>query len=260
MKIEDLFAEFAGLKEVEAIALGGSRASENQGNYDEKSDYDVYVYVTRDIEEAQRREILLKYCQTIEIGNHYWETEDNCTLENGVDLDIIYRQLDNFAGEAADVVFSHHSRNGYTTCMWHNLITCKVLYDRNSRLEELKQKFSVPYPAQLKRNIIENNRKLLGGVLPSFDAQIAKAYGRRDLVSINHRTAEFLASYFDILFALNELTHPGEKRLMQLCVEKCRLLPKDFEANLEKLFASMFRQDIGPVIARMIDELDRILE
>lgn len=260
MRIEDLFAEFAQQKEVEAIALGGSRASKNQNNHDEKSDYDVYVYVTRDIVEACRRDILLKYCRTMEIGNHYWETEDNCTLENGVDLDIIYRRLEDFAGEVADVVLNHHSRNGYTTCMWHNLITCKVLFDRNSRLEELKQKFMIPYPEELKRNIIDNNRKLLSGVLPSYDAQISKACCRRDLVSINHRVAEFLASYFDILFAVNELTHPGEKRLMLLCRERCALLPDDFEENLEKLFDGMFRQDIGPIIARMIEELDRILE
>ena len=40
--VELLFKELSELKEVEAIALGGSRAGEN---YDEKSDYDVYVYV-----------------------------------------------------------------------------------------------------------------------------------------------------------------------------------------------------------------------
>ena len=40
--VELLFKELSELKEVEAIALGGSRAGEN---YDEKSDYDVYLYV-----------------------------------------------------------------------------------------------------------------------------------------------------------------------------------------------------------------------
>lgn len=259
MEIEDLFAEFAELKEVEAIALGGSRAGENRDSWDDKSDYDVYVYVTQDIEEARRREILLKYCRIMEIGNHYWEAEDNCTLLNGVDLDIIYRRLDAFAADVEDVVFLHHSRNGYTTCMWHNLATCRILYDRDGRLRQTQQRFQVPYPAELKRSIIENNRKLLGGVLPSYDAQIAKACGRRDMVSVNHRVAAFLASYFDILFALNELTHPGEKRLVSLCEERCRLLPKNFKENLEKLFACMFSQDIGQVIARIIEELDRIL-
>ena len=40
------------LEQVEAIALGGSRAGEC---YDEKSDYDVYVYITSPIREETRR-------------------------------------------------------------------------------------------------------------------------------------------------------------------------------------------------------------
>ena len=39
-----LWNEFATLPEVEAIALGGSRAG---ANYDEKSDYDLYIYCNR---------------------------------------------------------------------------------------------------------------------------------------------------------------------------------------------------------------------
>ena len=51
---EDLFAKLSSLPEVEAIALGGSRAGEA---YDEKSDYDVYLYCTSPVPEAVRREI-----------------------------------------------------------------------------------------------------------------------------------------------------------------------------------------------------------
>lgn len=39
--IDGLFKAFSSLEQVEAIALGGSRAGEV---YDEKSDYDVYLY------------------------------------------------------------------------------------------------------------------------------------------------------------------------------------------------------------------------
>ena len=50
--VNKLFSEFADLEQVEAIALGGSRAGEC---YDEKTDYDVYVYITSPIREETRR-------------------------------------------------------------------------------------------------------------------------------------------------------------------------------------------------------------
>ena len=52
--VELLFKELSELKEVEAIALGGSRAGEN---YDEKSDYDVYVYINSPVDEKNRKNI-----------------------------------------------------------------------------------------------------------------------------------------------------------------------------------------------------------
>lgn len=249
---EKLFNDISNFREVEAIALGGSRA----GNvYDEKSDYDVYVYVTENIPENKREEILSRYCSVTEIGNHYWETEDNCTLMGGTDIDIIYRDLDDFADGISRTVDKCEATNSYTTCMWHNLLNCKIIFDRSGRLSELQKRYNVPYPKALRKNIIERNMKLLSGALPSYDMQIKKAAGRGDTVSINHRTAEFLASYFNVIFAMNSLTHPGEKRLVQLCKERCKILPNNFEENLNKLFAEMFSGDVSKSIERIVNEL-----
>lgn len=76
--------------------------------------------------------------------------------------------------------------------------------------------------------------------MPAYPKQIIKDVQRNDFVSINHRIKEFLASYFDLLFAINEVTHPGEKRLVQLCNKQCKILPENFEENLELLFSHMF--------------------
>lgn len=46
---DGIFKSLAALDCVEAIALGGSRAG---SAFDEKSDYDVYVYVTAPIREV----------------------------------------------------------------------------------------------------------------------------------------------------------------------------------------------------------------
>lgn len=49
--INELFKELADIEQIEAIALGGSRSGEN---YDDKSDYDVYIYSDSAISEETR--------------------------------------------------------------------------------------------------------------------------------------------------------------------------------------------------------------
>lgn len=235
MQIDDLFRELSEQTEVEAVVLGGSRAT---GKADAASDYDVYVYLTSTLSEDIRRTILSKYCNVMEIGNQYWESEDNCVLHEGIDIDIIYRDMNSLSKQLEHTVECFYADGGYTTCLWHNVLFSKVLYDKNARFHTMKNRFSVPYPKQLKDAIIEKNMHLLSGVLPSYDAQIKKAVNRKDIVSVNHRLAAFLASYFDVIFALNELAHPGEKRLMQICKTECPILPRNFEENINRLFDS----------------------
>lgn len=256
--IDQLFSELSALPQIEAIALGGSRAGEH---FDEKSDYDIYLYCTGPIHEDVRWGLLGKYCSYMEIGNHFWEYEDNCTLKNGIDIDVLYRNLDDFTADVASVVEQHQARNGYTTCMWHNLVTCKIIYDESGRLSAAKERFTVPYPEQLRTNIVERNRKLLCGTMPAYETQILKAAHRNDLVSVNHRVSAFLESYFDLLYALNRKTHPGEKRLMTLCREQCPSLPDRFEENIDALFSHMLTQPrlLPEDLENILTELDKIL-
>lgn len=256
--VNQLFSELSQLPQVEAIALGGSRAGIH---FDEKSDYDIYLYCTDTIPEEIRREILSGYCSYMEIGNHFWEYEDNCTLNNGIDIDILYRNLDDFCRDVADVVENCHGRNGYTTCMWHNLITCKIVCDKHGRLTAAKERFTVPYPEALSKDIMDRNWKLLHAAMPAYELQITKAVKRGDWVSVNHRVSAFLESYFDLLFALNRQTHPGEKRLLSLCRERCAVLPEHFEENITSLFQSMFTKPelVAPCLDRILTALAKIL-
>lgn len=254
--VNEIFKKLADLPQVEAIALGGSRAN---GVFDEFSDYDVYVYVTAEIDSKVRGKLLAPYCSEMEINNHYWEFEDNVILKSGVGMDIIYRPMDKFDQFISYTVFDCHASNGYSTCFWHNIITSQIVYDSNGKYTKLKEKFSVPYPEELRKNIIDKNMKLLTGVLPSYDKQIKKALDRQDFVSVNHRIAGFLASYFDVIFAVNRLTHPGEKRLVQLCKERCEVLPKDFEENLNKLLTEKPTSEITNIIDDMTAKLKEII-
>lgn len=258
MVFEALWKELAQLGEIRAIALGGSRAT---GASDEKSDYDLYLYCDRIPPIEAREAILRRYCSYLELDNRYWEPEDDCTLNDGVDIDILYRDLSGFEAGLAEVVERCEAHNGYTTCMWHNLRTCRILYDPDGALAAMKARFDVPYPEALRTNIIERNRRLLSGCLPSYDSQILKAARRGDRVAVNHRAAAFLESYFDIIFALNRMTHPGEKRMTQIALGEANLLPEDFEQNLTRLLEHLYDDpdSVAANLNNIIIALDRII-
>ena len=247
-----LWFEFTRLPEITAIVLGGSRSG---SNYDESSDYDLYIYCTNIPDKDVRKLILDKYCSYIELENQFWEVEDNCTLSDGIDIDIIYRNINDFENNIENVVEKHQASNGYTTCFWHNLKNSKVLYDPHKEFHKMQERFSVPFPKELKENIILKNFRLLTGNLPSYDKQILKAFTRGDFVSVNHRIAAFIESYFDIIFAVNELTHPGEKRMISYAKEHAKILPKDFEENMNELLNS-----IGSNIDEVENNLKNIIK
>ena len=91
--------------------------------------------------------------------------------------------------------------------------------------------------------------------MPAYPKQIKKAVERKDFVSINHRITEFLASYFDLLFAINEVTHPGEKRLIQFCKKQCKILPENFEENLNSLFSHMYSEENQSLLVEDIQNI-----
>lgn len=97
--------------------------------------------------------------------------------------------------------------------------------------------------------------------MPSYFNQIEKACKRNDKVSVIHRVTAFLESYFDIIFVLNDLTHHGEKRLIELCRQQCTILPNHFETNLNRLFddMSVHTEKLNEDIKDIITELEVLL-
>ncbi|MGN0470332.1 MAG: nucleotidyltransferase domain-containing protein [Acutalibacteraceae bacterium] len=235
--IDRLISALASLNTTGAVVIGGSRA---YGVNDNLSDYDIYVY--SDVKpdqntDTERGKIIEPLCSYAEIGNEYWEHEDNVVLKDGTHADIIYRQFD-MVEHLMDLQLNKgFAFNNYTTCFWFNLLHTKIMYDRDGKYKSLQEKANVPYPEILRKNIITRSKALIFEKLPAFDAQIEKAYARNDIISVNHRTAEFLASYSDMIFALNRLPHLGEKRILAYAVKNCKILPKDFAENITELLS-----------------------
>ncbi|WP_078379945.1 nucleotidyltransferase domain-containing protein [Sutcliffiella halmapala] len=254
-----IVAEFSQLEEVEAILLAGSHTTNTQ---DENSDYDLYIYLNREVPIIKREEIIRKFCDYIEINNQFWETEDDGILRDGnIPIEIIYRGLDGIDAQLERTVINCQADIGYTTCFWSNFQTSVILYDKNKKAEKLQQKYKVNYPEALKLNIVRKNYPLLRKQMPSFYFQIEKAIKRKDYVSINHRIAALLASYFDILFAINEMPHPGEKKLVEILKARATKLPLDMENNLKDLLSGMsnFDERILTEVNTLVDNLDALL-
>jgi hypothetical protein len=102
----------------------------------------------------------------------------------------------------------------------------------------------------------------LRGIIPAYAHQIEKAVKRRDLVSINHRLAALLASYFDILFAVNRQLHPGEKRLVEFALNHCPTLPENMQADLESILLLTAAEvpELPKRVTKLLDHLDRMLK
>lgn len=258
MILNDLASEFSNLKSINSIVLSGSKTSLIN---DDMSDYDVYVYSDEPVSLDFRENLIKKFSDKYTVGNTFFEDGDEFFIPKPkMYVDIMYRNLD-WAYKEIDWVWrKHNARLGYSTAFIHNLKTSKILFDRNDEFERIIEELKEPYPQELKQNIIDKNYPMLRSLDGApFYKQIELAVKRGDLVSQNHRTAALLASYFDILFAYNEQTHPGEKKLIKYTKKYCKKLPKDFENDVECVIKSIGSQQILPSLTKLLDELDIFL-
>jgi predicted nucleotidyltransferase len=256
-EIASLFQVFPN---VEAIALGGSLTS---GFADPASDIDLYVFTTSVIPLAQRTVLV----ETAKAGRkdlnlQIWDLGDEWfDAETGIEVDVIYWDTNWTIEQLERVVLHHKAALGYSTSFWHTIRSAEALYDRKGWFSSVKQKANAPYPEELRRAIISLNYPVLRQVIPGYAHQIEKALRRGDLVSLNHRVAALLASYFDVVFALNRVLNPGEKRLLYITPQICSRLPRDMIEQVEGVLraAGNLDQSLPGKVDLLVDNLERLL-
>src|ERR1044072_2464983 len=85
---QSIAESFAGLPEVEAVALGGSATSGNAGP---DSDIDMYVYITREIPVATRSRLIEPRAVRAEVDNRFWGPGDEwIETVSGIAVDVMY--------------------------------------------------------------------------------------------------------------------------------------------------------------------------
>jgi hypothetical protein len=246
---------FSELPQVIAVALGGSAAS---GAADATSDIDLYVYVTDAIPVSARRAIVERAggASRADMDLPYWGGGDEwIDAATGIEVDAMTFGTEWMAEQVRRVLVDHTPSLGYTTAFWHTVRVSRPLHDPTGWLAALQAEAAAPYPEALRRAIVAHNRPILRDIIPSFRAQIVKGVERGDLVSINHRLAKLLASYFDILFAVNRVPHPGEKRLLARAAALCPSLPRDMAADVAAALVAA-----GAAPGELPGHLDRLLD
>lgn len=250
---------FSQLPEVESIALAGSRASRQDGHL---SDVDLYVYSRVDIPAAERQAIGREFSPDVQLVD-FWgpglEWDDSAT---GIHIDVIFFTTGWLEDQQARVLKRHEAWLGYSTCFWHTVRLSQILFDRNGWFAQIQLEAQQPYPDALAQAIVRQNFPVLRDSFSSYRYQLEKAISRDDRVSIQHRITGFLASYFDILFAINRLTHPGEKRLLQLVEQTCSKYPPNMRSQVEALLRAggVAPNDVLLCVDLLVDELEILLK
>lgn len=260
MIVYQIVNEFKRLDEVVAITLAGSCASGRKDNY---SDIDIDIITERDIPVGKRESIAKKFSDFMEINNNFWGASDEFVLRNSsIQVDIAYFDFKWLKNQLKNVLDEHNAAIGYTTCFWNNVINALIVFDKNNEFKDLKERYTIEYPEELKKNIVRKNYPILKKNFSAYYNQIEKAINRNDLVNLNNRIAAFLDSYFDIIFAINEIPHPGEKRLLSIINTMCKKLPKNAVEDIEKLIKDISRCDITILgdIDEIVKELDVMLK
>lgn len=255
--LKNIAEEFVTLDYVDAVVLSGSQTGLIN---DDMSDYDMYVYSSQAIPLDFRKELAKKYTDVFSVGNSFFEDGDELEIHNPqICVDIMYRRLEWVNSEIDWVWRNHNAKLGFSTALLHNYRTSKILFDKSGEFQKIIDTLNENYPEELKENIIKMNYPLLRDKSASFYDQIKLALKRDDIISVNHRLTALLTSYFDILFAINGQTHPGEKKLLKYAKKLCPILPKDFEQDIKNVIEAVPTADILPALDKLINELDNVM-
>ena len=260
MIVYHIVNEYKVLDDVLAITLSNSRNNEKKDFF---YDIEIDIILKKEIDFSKREYILKKLSDTIETVQGKYGDKDIFILRNStVQVVISYLTVDKLENNLINVVEKYEAAEGDTTYLWKKVKNAFVAYDRNNVFKTLQDKYNVDYPDKLKLNIINKNYHLLKNSFFSYYNQIGKAISRGDIEGLNNKINKFLGSYFDIIFALNKVKHPGGKKVIDIINTKCHKKPVNIDENIDGLLESVTACDdsILEKIDNIIDELKKLLE
>ncbi|WP_409488227.1 hypothetical protein ACK1U3_21575 [Pseudomonas promysalinigenes] len=214
----------------------------------EDEDLDVVVYCTDPAKPSSEKALMAAPAGSLSAGQMPQVFNDTCERwlapSLGVHVDILRRCPLWFSYSIDKLLKYNQIQAGYSTCLLHELETAIPIYDRAGWFAALRDNRlqSFGYPTALKLAVIHKNYTLLNTGKSSWLNKAEISFGKGDILAVFKYCSRFLASYLDILFALNDQYHPGEKHLM----DHAMLLPNK-PADLRFLVRAFLMSQHGDI-------------
>ncbi len=264
--INKILTELKTVKGIEAIVLGGSRA---KGNYTAKSDIDIGVYYSDssqiDLKELNRVATQLDDTHRsnliTDIGEWGpWINGGGWLCIDSLATDILFRDLNKVSAVIDDCLNKKitidyqpgHPHGFINTIYAAETYYCKVLWDTNNRIANLKGKIT-PYPFSIKTGVINKFLWEAG-----FSHTIAyKGLLKDDISYVTGCIYRVISCLIQVIYALNETYIMNEKGSLAN-VDTFKIIPKDFKKKVEHIFYSL--SDDTENMKNLLDELSETVK
>jgi hypothetical protein len=252
--LQRIAAAGAALPGFEAMSLGGSAGA---GLDDAQSDLDIHVYWRPPLATPEQRAAQLAGCAdpgSIELEVRFWGLEDHLRV-GGRDVELIYVHLEDLRAEVDRAYAEGLGAEGFATAQLYYVANGRPFYDPKAELAALRARLAT-YPEPTRRRLLESHPALLRAYL----RHLRVAQSRGDLLFAQHRRYTIQMVFFNALFALNRLYHPGEKRLL-IHAQRCAVQPPDLAARWNHI-ARLPADDgaLADVLDELVDDLCQRIE
>ncbi|MBF8774065.1 DUF4037 domain-containing protein [Pseudomonas fulva] len=244
-----------------AITVGASSLS------DVCADIDVFVYCAEPTRSASESTLLTARAGVQVTGHSQQDYNDGnerwLAPSLDVHVDIVRRCPLWFSYSIDKVVKYHRVQAGYSTCLLHELVKSIPIYDRACWFSALRDSRmnGYGYPVPLKHAVLHKNYPLLRTGQNSWLNKAEASYRKSDTLAVFKYCSHFLSSYIDILFAINEKYHPGEKQLMEHALS-LSARPADLERLVRSFLISQHGdvQSIFSAAHALVDSLEPLID
>jgi predicted nucleotidyltransferase len=253
--LQQVVAAMADLPGIATIALGGSTAA---GLADADSDFDVYIYYRQPLAAPADRAARLRPLAdvgTLEVDIPTFGLEDHLHMRAKL-IELVYLDLDRLSADARQAYGQGLSSEGYTTALLYILACSPLLHDLTGEVTALQAQLQAGYPEPTRARLLRENPELL-----RYFLELLRISQRRgDLLYVQHMRYSLQMVFFNLLFALNRLYHPGGKRLLRHA-QRCGIQP----AHLPERWNDIARLSVDDSaladrLEQLIDDLCRLIE